>query len=709
MRRVVCVAVVNAVSLVLVLLAVAAVIPPDTAQVSGFAARFGQALSLVWAVLLFSVLLTLAHLLVRPLLHVVFGSIMLRSFGVFAVLLDMVLFSVILVVTPLRLPMGPEAWWGIPLATVLFEVVSPTLLTLLGVNRPRPHLPRANRSLWRFLDRVSTGRRSWVSERLRQPEVIGIVIGYVLEIVCAGTPIGRVREVMSRVLIGGGNPLDGSPTPATIRVMLQELGPAYVKFGQMASSRAQALPAAWAEELAQLQNDVPPVPYELAAQVLERDLGRPAPELFAEFDRFALAAASTAQVHRAVLHDGTVVAVKVQRPEIVASVKADLGVLQDAVDVLSRVSRTIRDLGAADILDAFAEGVVEELDYRNEAYHAQRMAAELGEERGIRVPAVHRELSSSRVLTMEFVMGRKVSAAARATLTEEEARASGEEFVRALLAQIFIHGFFHGDLHPGNVILEEGSGRLVLLDLGLVGRLDRSRRLDLMRLLVAFRAADAEELAEVIVRLTTRERPGTIDHRALVGDLEDLVAQHVTYALAASFDPLIGALLELLQRHGMRLDGAFTLALKTVAQCQEIVRVLHPRLDFVEFSLVEVRQMATAEFGIEDITELIRQKIGRVTQGLARSAPDGVAGSPASMFAGPSGASGTSGAVSTLASPAPAGRGRTSAALPVAGAIVGTAVLSAQVLEFTPVFVAMLVIGLRMSWTSLHPRPASRR
>jgi ubiquinone biosynthesis protein len=145
---------------------------------------------------------------------------------------------------------------------------------------------------------------------------------------------------------------------AMIRVMLEQLGPTYIKFGQMASSQSQTLPPEWVEELAKLQSDVPPVPYNQARDVIVAELGKLPEELYATFEHDALAAASTAQVHRATLHDGTRVAVKVQRPNIVAAVKADLGLLQDVSNVVENVSSYARDLDLSGILAEFSDGVI---------------------------------------------------------------------------------------------------------------------------------------------------------------------------------------------------------------------------------------------------------------------------------------------------------------------------------------------------------------
>jgi ubiquinone biosynthesis protein len=246
---------------------------------------------------------------------------------------------------------------------------------------------------------------------------------------------------------------------------------------EMASSQSQTLPADWVAELAKLQSDVPPVPYDQAREVVISELGKPPEELYATFEHEALAAASTAQVHRATLHNGTLVAVKVQRPNIVASVKADLAVLQDVSIVVENVSGSARDLDVSGILAEFSDGVIRDLDYQNEAYHARRLADILESLPLVHVPTVYPDLSGTRVLTMEFVNGVKVDGPGALDRPDIDRLELTQAFMRALIKQIFIDGFFHGDPHPGNILLDPDTGALTYIDFGLVGRLDQTKRL----------------------------------------------------------------------------------------------------------------------------------------------------------------------------------------------------------------------------------------
>ncbi|SHI58346.1 hypothetical protein SAMN02745244_00647 [Tessaracoccus bendigoensis DSM 12906] len=212
---------------------------------SGAAAITGQpvwtslagAASLLPHLLLFTLVMSLIRALVRAPLIVVFGSLVLRTFGLFLVLIDMVVFTITAAFVPLTTLPPDQTWWGIPVTVVLFLIFSLGIATVLGLNRPLPNGARPHAEIWRLLGRVPGLRRGWFSERLRQSEVLNTLGAYLLEFAVANTVIERPRRWLGRLTARGANPLDGLSTPAKIRVMLEQLGPTYVKLGQLALSR----------------------------------------------------------------------------------------------------------------------------------------------------------------------------------------------------------------------------------------------------------------------------------------------------------------------------------------------------------------------------------------------------------------------------------------------------------------------------------------
>jgi ubiquinone biosynthesis protein len=670
----------------------------------------------IWAVVLvFSLILTAIHWFVRPLLLIFFGSWVIRTFGLFALILDIILFTIALFLAPVPLQAASVAWWAVLLAALLYNVVDFALVTVVGLNRPRLDGRRAHETAWRQLERLPSMRRNWISEKLRLQEAFSTLLSYGLDIGLADTPVGQVRRWFTPFVNGTLNPIDEFSTPAKIRIMLEQLGPTYVKFGQMASSQSQALPPDWAAELAKLQSDVPPVPYEQAREVIISELGRPPEELYATFEREALAAASTAQVHRATLHDGTAVAVKVQRPNIVTTVKADLGVLQDVSNVVENVSSTARDLDLAGTLGEFSNGVIRELDYHNEAYHAIRLADNMKPLPLVHVPGVYPELSASRVLTMEFVNGLQVNKAGALDRPGVDRVLLTEVFLRALVKQIFIDGFFHGDLHPGNVFLDLHTGGLTYIDLGLVGRLDQTRRLDLLDLLFSFQENDAASLANLALRLTKKTRP--VDVNQLREDVSEMLNQYVRYATRPKFDTMISEFFALLQRYGLRLDRQFMLAIKAVVQSEAVVGALGGQVAVVPFAIQEVTALGLAELTQEKLVETVEQQATQIAKEVLRRVPnlqDATISWIDQYMQGKVVVQVDTADLTEHIDDLGTTFTKLTAGLIVTGMIVGTAIVTTQIWQTggeqkvlpyiaMVVFVALLVVGARLAWRMLHP------
>jgi ubiquinone biosynthesis protein len=679
------------------------------------AARLESNAALWPAVLIFSIILTVIHWFVRPLLLIFFGGWLMRSFGLFALILDIVLFSVAILLAPVQFQSTPVPWWGIPVAAVLYDLVDFALVLLVGLNRPRLDGKRRHAAVWRQLERLPSMRRNWMSEKLRLEEASSTLLSYGLEIGLANTPVGQLRRWFTPIVYGKPNPIDDLSTPAIIRVMLEQLGPTYIKFGQMASSQSQTLPPDWVAELAKLQSDVPPVPYEQAREIIVAELGKPPEELYATFEHDALAAASTAQVHCATLHDGTRVAVKVQRPNIVAAVKADLAVLQDVSSVVENVSGYARDLDVSGILAEFSDGVIRELDYHNEAYHARRLADILQTLPLVHVPIVYPELSGTRVLTMEFVDGVKVDRPGALDRPEIDRLELTQAFMRALIKQIFIDGFFHGDPHPGNILLNRESGALTYIDFGLVGRLDQTKRMDLTDLLFSFQQTDAVSLASLALRVSRKTRPVNVNQ--FRDEMSEMLNQYVRYAPHPRFDTMISEFFALLQRHGLRLDRQFMLAIKAVVQSEAVIGALGGHLDLVPFAMKEIKSLAVAEITADKVIDTLTQQVTQVGKELVRRVPDlqdatiswlnQYLQGKVVVHVDTQDLTEHVDALGTTFSKLTAG-------LIMMGMIIGTAIVTTQLWQFRGedtilpglaliVFVVLLVVGARIMWGVLHP------
>ncbi|HEY8368086.1 MAG TPA: AarF/ABC1/UbiB kinase family protein [Thermodesulfobacteriota bacterium] len=300
--------------------------------------------------------------------------------------------------------------------------------------------------------------------------------------------------------------------PQRVRRLLEELGPTFVKLGQFLSTRADLLPSEYIAALAGLQDEVAPLDGAVAVGIVERELGAPIGDLFTEFDPVPVASASLGQVHRARLADGRAVAVKVQRPGIEAVVRRDLAILRDLARVIERNSSLARLHDIRGLADEATRTVLDELDYRLEARNARQIAANLVDFDAIVVPEVVDRYTTRRVLTTTWADGVKLTADLPAGAATQ---GLADTLLRAYLKQMCVDGLFHGDPHPGNLLLwwgEGGQARLVLLDFGMVGRLGARLREHLVRLLLYLADGRGDLAAEVCVEIGERY-PGFNERR----------------------------------------------------------------------------------------------------------------------------------------------------------------------------------------------------
>lgn len=317
---------------------------------------------------------------------------------------------------------------------------------------------------------------------------------------------------------------DGVPGKAEeLAADLERMGPTYVKLGQLLSTRGDLLPAAYTEALSRLQDDVTPLEADEVEGIIVAELGVKVSTLFSSFDRTPLASASLGQVHRAALRDGRQVAVKVQRPGVREQVKGDIEALRDIATFLDRHTEAGRRYGFADLLEEFAASLWDELDYRREAANLERLASDLADHERIVVPLPVQDFTTSRVLTMSFVEGRKVTDLGPLGRLEIDGSALAEALFKAYLDQILDHGFFHADPHPGNVLVTP-DGRLALIDLGMVARLSPETQDRLIKLLLAVSEGRGEEAAEIAVEMG--EAREEFDQPELTRRVAALVGRH---------------------------------------------------------------------------------------------------------------------------------------------------------------------------------------
>ncbi len=563
--------------------------------------------------------LTLGNMLVRPVIVAITGRLIIWSMGLFSIVVTAIVLYITGAITPLNVQLAsPWVLWLL-VAAAIVQVIGSILSALLGLTRPTLTPDQRTLGVWGVLDALPTPRRNAIIENLRMQQVYDTLIKFGVEIVVDQTPFRIIRLNSEKYLLGVTDPIAGMTTPEKVAVMLQQLGPTYVKIGQMAASQGASLPPEWAEQLVRLQSDVKPFPWVDAAMIITKQLGRSPEEVYASIEHEPFAAASTAQVHRAVLHDGSIVAVKVQRPEIVAMTKADLGVMQELSKFAERRFAFARNVDFNGIVTEFASGVLRELDYRNEAYNARRLQEGMAKFPNVGVPDMYMDLSGERVLTQEFIKGIKISDVAKLDAAGLDRQALGVAFIRALIKQVLIDGFFHGDPHPGNLFVVPETGKIVFIDCGLVGELDQQQRTDLLDLIYSLKTYDFDGVATVVIRLS-RKSP-TFDEKTFRTNIDRQLRQFLQYGASADIATGLSSMLSTVYASGLRLDTNLTMAIKAIIQATETAGILAPHIDIADAAIGEARDAVLAQLNVDSIKKIAADKAVEVGKELLRRAP----------------------------------------------------------------------------------------
>jgi len=401
----------------------------------------------------------------------------------------------------------------------------------------------------------------------------------------------RSREIAS-VLIGHGwdyllhNPSSGKLTPKRrlqhrplltrpehLRSALEELGTTFIKLGQILSTRADLLPPDYLAELSKLQDSAPEVPFAAIREAILKELGQPIEQVFLDFDPKPLAAASIGQAHAATLKDGTEVVVKIRRPGVVEQVEEDLKILKELADAINgRLEFTDRH-DIPGIVEEFSETLRAELDYIREGHNAERFAENFAAERGLHIPRVYWETSTSRVLTLERIRGTKISDVASLDKQGIDRPALARFATDVIMRMVCEHGFFHAEPHPGNFFIES-DGTIGLIDFGMVGNLDEQTQDHLADLLIYINHQDADRLVDVLLDLGVSKK--RIDHASLRHDVQHLLSTYWGLPLGElRITALLNDVFAAMRKNHLHLPSNLSLLLKTVI----MVEGLGVRLD----------------------------------------------------------------------------------------------------------------------------------
>ncbi len=407
------------------------------------------------------------------------------------------------------------------------------------------------------------------------------------------------RLGLARLLHLRGTASQEQGTPARLVQALEELGPTFIKFGQLLSTRSDLLPQGYIEELSKLQDTAPTIPIAYVREVISTELGGSPETIFAEFNDVPIAAASLGQVHSAVLHDGTQVIIKVQRPGIRDVVDRDIEILYTIASMLERRWERAKTYGLTEVVDEFAITIREELDYTREAYNTQRLRTNLSKENRARVPQVYWELVTQRVLTLERINGIKITDERGLEALGIDIKDAANALTSIFLHQIFVDGFFHADPHPGNILVTPDH-QIALIDCGQVRQLDASARTGLLRLMISFEHQQTRRFAEEIEALGISS--GDVDLQALTRDLEKILRQYYDIpSRLANVGQILMRVMDVSARHKIRLPVEFAVLGKVLANIDGINRLLNSDFNFTEALRPYISRAVREQFAVDEM------------------------------------------------------------------------------------------------------------
>jgi len=392
----------------------------------------------------------------------------------------------------------------------------------------------------------------------------------------------NIDFVKDQLKAPAGEALARQSRSARIRLALAELGPTFIKLGQLLSTRTDLIGVELAEELKSLQSSAPADPPDTVREIVESELGQPIDELFAEFDDTAIASASIGQVHRARLKTGESVAVKVQHAGIDSVVREDLDVLAGLAMLAEKIPEFAPYRPTATVAE-MARTLRRELDFGREERNLMQFSALLADNPHVRIPQSYDELCTPRVLTMEWIEGIKFSESSRLAAEGYDLEEIARRGVDLYLEMIFNFGFYHADPHPGNILILPGNV-ISLIDFGMVGRIDEGLREDIEEMLLSIVNRDTPMLTALIMRIG--QTPPGLDERALANDVADFVGSYAGQSLA-QFD-LAGALndmVEMVRRYHIILPTPVSMLIKVLVTLEGSSKILCPT-----FSLMEAMQ-----------------------------------------------------------------------------------------------------------------------
>ncbi|MCK4657103.1 MAG: hypothetical protein KAT85_08705, partial [candidate division Zixibacteria bacterium] len=423
----------------------------------------------------------------------------------------------------------------------------------------------------------------------RYREIIGVLARYGFGELIDRMKIRAYFRIGRRTLFKEPARLAGLSYAERIRLAMEELGPSFIKLGQVLASRPFLIPPELVLELAKLQDEVAPCDFELIEKTIQEEFGKPISELFKEISHEPVASASLAQVHLAVTAEGQDVAVKVLRPDVRDKLSVDMEILKDFAQLLERFIPEVKQYEPVRQVEEFARVTRREVDFYYEARNIDIFRLNFKGDESIEIPAIYRDLSTSRVLTMSVVDGVKPTNADALEKAGYDLPLVAKRGARIVFKMVFEDKFFHADPHPGNIFVMENNV-IAPLDYGMMGRLDSGMMEEMGTLFAAILNKDVDKILRGFLRIGIVHE--SLDVRALKADMSDFVDQYTGIPLdQIDMARMIDEIIELVRRHGIRIPPDYTLMGKALVAVEGTGRQLDPEFDMIALARPYVKKL----------------------------------------------------------------------------------------------------------------------
>lgn len=436
-----------------------------------------------------------------------------------------------------------------------------------------------------YIPRIDKGYRNL--KRYRQ--IVGILIKYGFAEVVDRMNLKAYLQIGRRIFKKSPASVTRLSAAERIRLALEELGPTFIKLGQLLSTRSFLIPADLVNELTKLQDEVRPLPFEKLQTYLEKEFEESIETKFAEFQKQAIASASIAQAHRARTQDGQEVVIKIQRPDVAKIIATDLAILADLAKLMDRYIPESKQFDPQGIVRELSQNAKRELDFINEGRNIEIFAKNFSDFDHVYVPKVYWEYTTEKVITTEFIEGIKIS-----EIDELEAAGCDLKFIseiggKFILKQIFDDGFFHADPHPGNLFVKNGD-TIVPVDFGMMGRLDDAMMEEISDLLIGTMQKDADLIIRVLINLGSLEEDR--DLRTLRSDIAYFIDRYYGVPLSRiNMKTILTDVFEIMSKHEMRTPSNLLLLMKTIGTYEDLARKLNPEFEIFSLAKPYVRRL----------------------------------------------------------------------------------------------------------------------